>query len=189
MKKAALLLVTITQVFTTFPAENVFFNDGTALEAKIFQGKGFEPDKDGVILTVNRKIYFHHYPCKQGSLRTPFFYYDGPNPYNMPRCTPSRISFFHFQSFSLLDMKKDIIKMNIPYKKKVEAVRAINWAMMGNPPTKMRNPSEKATKNWESWVRRNMARRFEIGQAIWGKDLESLKEYNLMNKGRALTKK
>lgn len=189
MKKIALVLVTITQVFTTFPAENIFLNDGTGLEAVIYRGKGFEPDKDGVILTVNRKIYFHHYPCNKGSLRTPFFYYDGPNPYNMPRCTPSRISFFHFQSFSLLDMRKDIIKMNIPYKKKVEAVKAIDWAMMGNPPNKMRNPSEKATKDWGSWVERNLARRFEIGQAIWGKDLESFKKNNLMNKSGAFAKK
>jgi hypothetical protein len=189
MKKTALLLVTITQVFTTFPAENVFFNDGTGLEAAIFQGKGFEPDKNGVILTVNRKIYFHHYPLTKRSLGVPFLYYDGPNPYGMPSCTPSRISFFHFQSFSLLDMKRDIIRMNIPHKKKVEAVRAINIAMMGNPPNRMRYSDAKTVNRWQRWVETFQANSFRRGVAIWGKDLESLKKYNLVNEGGTLTKK
>ena len=50
MKKIVIALVTITQVFTTFPSENVAFRDGTFLDADIYLAKGFEPDKNGVII-------------------------------------------------------------------------------------------------------------------------------------------
>ena len=122
MRKIALLLVTITPFFTTFSAEKISFRDGTFLEASTYASKGFEPDKDGVILTVDNKIYIHHYPCTDGSLSVPTFYYHGPNPYAMPTCTPSRISFYHFETFTLSEMRTKISRMHIPYKKKVEAV-------------------------------------------------------------------
>ena len=192
MKKTALLLATITLFSDGFSAENVSFRDGTFLTANIFREKGFEPNGDGVILTVEGKVYLHHYPCTQGSRSVPTYYYNGPNPYGISNCSPTRISFFHFETFSLLGMRDRVSRMNIPVKKKVEAIKAINRAMSLNPPNVMTSPTYKNkghTKKWQRWCEVYVGRRFEIGQVVWGKDLESLKKKNLVNKGRAFAKK
>ena len=190
MKKTALLLATITQVFTTFPAENVSFRDGTSLAVDIFDKKGFEPDKYGVILTVKNKIYLHHYPVTDRSLSVPTFYSSGSNPYGISQCSPTRVSFFHFETFSLLNMREKVLRMNIPVKKKVEAIRGINRAMTFAPPEVMTSPAyknKKQTRQWQRWAETYVALHIEKGEVAWGKDLESLKKNNLVNKGRALT--
>ena len=192
MKKIAILLVTITQVFTTFPAENVAFLDGTFLKADMYRVKGFEPNGKGVILTVNKKIYIHHFPRTGKNLAPSYFYMHSPNPYNMAKCTPSRLSFFNFQSYTLVEMRGDIIKMNIPLKKKVEAVKAIDSAMMGNFPAKLTKPSltsKYAVNMWQTSCEIRFAYFFEKGIAVWGKDLKPFKKNNLVNQGRAFTKK
>ena len=190
MKKIALLLVTITQVFTTFPAENVAFLDGTFLNADIYRAKGFEPDKKGVILTVNKKIYIHHFPRTGKNLAPSYYYMHSPNPYNMAKCTPSRLSFFNFQSYTLVEMREDIIKMSIPLKKKVEAVKAIDLAMMGNFPAKLtKHTSEHAVEMWQTSCKIQFAYQFKRGIAVWGKDLKPFEKNNLMNQGKGFTKK
>ena len=192
MKKTALLLVTITQVFTTFAAENVSFRDGTHLRADIYKEKGFEPDKDGVILSWNNKIYIHHYPVMDNSLSVPYFYYHGPSPYGMSSCVPSRISFFHFQSFTLVNMKEKISKMNIPKEKKEGAIKGIDKAMSDLPPKAMSNPkliNNKNTREWKARVMTYIGRHFPRGHAVWGEDLKFLKKNDLMNKSRVATKK
>ena len=192
MKKIALLLVTITQVFTTFPAENVGFLDGTFLNADIYRAKGFEPDKNGVILTVNRKIYVHHFPRTGKNLAPSYFYTHSPNPYDMARCTPSRLSFFNFQSYTLVEMRENIVKMNIPLEKKVEAVKAIDLAMFGNLPEKLTKPSltgKLAVDMWQSACERRFVYYFKKGIAVWGKDLKPFEKNNLLNQGRVFTKK
>jgi hypothetical protein len=192
MKKIALLLATITQVFTTFPAENVSFRDGTSLAADFFDKKGFEPDKDGVILTVKNKIYLHHYPVTDRSLSVPTFYFSGKNPYGISQCSPTRISFFHFETFSLLNMREKVLRMNIPVKKKVEAIRGIDRAMTFTPPevmTSLAYKNKKQTKQWQRWAETYVAFRIAKGEVVWGKDLASLKKYNLLHRRKTLSVK
>lgn len=192
MRKTALLLVTITLFSNGFSAENVSFRDGTFLAANIFGGKGFEPDGDGVILTVGGKIYLHHYPCTQNSRSVPTYYYNGPNPYGISNCSPTRISFFHFETFSLLDVREKVLRMRIPVKKKIEAIKGIDRAMSLNPPNVMTSSTfknEASTRKWQSWCEIYVGRRFEIGQVVWGKDLKPLKKHNLFHGGKTLTVK
>ena len=192
MRKIAIALVTITQVFTTFPAENVAFLDGTFLKADMYRAKGFEPNGKGVILTVNKKIYVHHFPRTGKNLAPSYFYMHSPNPYNMAKCTPSRLSFFNFQSYTLVEMREDIIKMKIPLKKKVEAVKAIDSAMMGNFPAKLTKPSstsQYAVNMWQTSCERMFAYEFKKGIAVWGKKLKPFKKNDLVNQGRVFTKK
>jgi len=193
MKLATLLLVTITQIFNVFSAENVTFRDGTSLNASMFKGKGFEPDKNGVILTVDNKIYVHHFP-RTGRNLAPSKYYLAhcPNPYNMPNCVPTRLSFFNFESFTLLKMRENIIKMPIPYNKKLEAVRAIDVAMTNNPPkllTAEYLTTNRVIRKWENTCLIRFAYAFEKGVAVWGKDLESLKENDSVNNRRVFAEK
>ena len=195
MRKTALILVTITQVFTTFPAENVSFRDGTSLAVDIFDKKGFEPDGNGVILTVGGKVYLHHYPCTQGSRSVPTYYPSGPNPYGISNCSPTRISFFHFETFSLLGVREKVLRMRIPVKKRIEAIKAIDRAMSLDPPNVMTSPTfknKKSTQKWQSWCEIYVGRRFEIGQVVWGKDLKPLKpfkKHNLFHGGKTLSVK
>jgi len=195
MKSLTLLLVSITPIFFTFSAENVGFRDGTYLEANIYAEKGFEPNADGVILAVMDKLYFHHYPPSKGSLVNPSFYYHGPNPYGISSCTPSRISFFHFETFTLAGMKEDISRMNIPVEKKAEAIKGIQKAMAENPPKKMTNPkriSKYYSREWQNQVLLRTSRHHKKGRIIYGQDyklLKSLKEDDLVDKGRATAKK
>lgn len=190
MKTTALILVTITPFFTTFSSENVSFRDGTSLAVGIFNKEGFEPDKNGVILTVKNKIYLHHYPCTDRSLSVPDYYYDGPNPYGISSCCPTRVSFFHFETFTLSNMRSSISRMNIPAKKKAEAIKGIDRAMSLTPPKAMTDHvNVKSTKMWQRSCEGRVARRFEIGQVVWGKDLKPLKKYNALYGGKTLTVK
>jgi hypothetical protein len=192
MKNLALLLLTVTPFFTTFSSENVAFLDGTFLDADIYRAKGFEPDKNGVILTVNKKIYIHHFPRTGKNLAPSYFYMHSPNPYNMAKCIPSRLSFFNFQSYTLVEMREDIIKMSIPLKKKVEAIKAIDLAMMGNftaKITKASTTSKYAVNMWQTSCEIKFAYFFEKGIAVWGKDLKPFKKDNSANRSRAFTKK
>ena len=192
MKKIALVLVTITQVFTTFPAENVSFRDGTFFKADIYNEKGFEPDKNGVILSFGKKVYVHHYPSTRKSLAPPYFQNLGPNPYGMSTCVPSRISFFHFETFALAGMKEDIHKMSIPHEKKLGAIKAIEEAMSLAPPKAMTLPTlnnKRISEQWQTYAEIWLAYHFKKGNAVWGKKLETLKKYDLMDKSKILTKK
>ena len=196
MKTATLLLASITLIFSTFSAEKVSFRDGTFLQADIYTKKGFEPNADGVILIVMDKLYFHHYPPTKGSLATPpRYFYHGLNPYGISSCVPSRISFFHFETFALVGIREKISYMNIPAKKKAEAIKGIDKAMSENPPKEMTNPkniSKYYSKEWEDEVLLRTGFHHKRGRILYGQDYELLKSFkkkNLMNKSRALAKK
>ena len=131
MNKITLSLIFITQFLSNIYAESFSFKDGTLIKGNIFLAKGFEPDARGVILTVDNKLYLHHYPyLRNRSCAPPNFYpyYSGSNP-TLPlsnhsitfrgysttvKCTPSRISFFNFETFTLINIKEKITYSNIP---------------------------------------------------------------------------
>jgi hypothetical protein len=159
------------------------------VEGEIFVGKGFEPDAKGVILTVNNKVYIHHYPYKRGASCAPPIYYpykSGLNPYGISQCTPTRISFFNFETFSLIDVKESIARSRIPHAKKLEAVRMINHVGVSNKPKYM-IPSSLKTRKWESNVRIWGNFHIKKGVAVWGKGLiyaRPRKNINFVNRSR-----
>jgi hypothetical protein len=189
MNKLTLCLIFITLVFSNIYGEIYYFKDGTVVEGKIFMAKGFEPNAKGVILTVNNKIYIHHYPYKRGASCAPPIYYpykSDPNPYGISQCTPTRISFFNFETFSLMDVKEKIAYSRIPYAKKLEAVKMINYAGANDKPKYM-TPSSLKTRKWESNVRIWGHFYIEKGVAVWGKGLiyaRPRKNINPVNRGR-----
>jgi hypothetical protein len=193
IKKLTLLLLGITQVFTVYSSENFKFRDGTSIEGHIYAEKGFEPDEHGIILNVNNMVYVHHYPVMDRSLSCPLYYYGGPNPFvSTGSCTPSRISFFHFETFTLAGVRESVTKMSIPTKKKKKALDSIDKALSGEIPKVMTNPkliSHSSTKKWEMWVEIYLGREFKKKTMVWGKSLHSLKEYDLKNRSLSFSKK
>jgi hypothetical protein len=174
MNKTTLCLIFITQFFGNIYGEIFHFKDGTTVEGEIFTAKGFEADSKGVILTVNNKIYIHHYPYKKGSsgCAPPMYYpyFSGMNPHGISRCVPTRISFFNFETFSLMDVKDSIARSKIPYSKKLEAVKMINYVGVSERPEYMK-PSLKRTKKWEANVKIWGNYYIDRNLAVWGKDL------------------
>jgi hypothetical protein len=202
MNKTTLSLIFITQFFSNIYAESFNFRDGTVVKGDIFLKKGFEPDAKGIILTTNNKLYLHHYPYVEGrSCAPPVFYpyYSGSNP-TLPlgdnsitfrgysttvKCTPSRISFFNFETFTLVGIKEKITYSNIPVVKKVEAIKMINYAMSNSKPNYMK-PSRAKTDKWNRHVKIYANWHIKNGNVAWGENL-SFKNVNTIN--RRFTKK
>lgn len=179
MKKTTLVLIAITLFFTNLYGENYNFKDGTFIQGDIFRDKGFEPNQWGVILTVKarqtRKVYVHHYPATEGALRPPLYYLSGiSNPYGMPSCTPTRISFFHFSTFTLAGIQTEVEKMDMPKLKKAKALKAISIAMSGDVPKVMKNPDRQDVADWRKKYLTYLLRYSLKGKVIWGKDYLSL---------------
>lgn len=171
MKKLTLLLIAITQIFSNLYGENFDFRDGTFLKAVILNEKGVEPDEHGIILTVNKRVYIHHYPNTKRALSPPMYYLSDPgNPYGMPSCTPSRISFFHFETFNLVGIKETVEKMDIPAPKKKRALEAISKAMSETIPKEMKNPSHSRTMNWKFKVKLRLGGHIKRKVAVWAED-------------------
>jgi hypothetical protein len=193
MKKIALFLLGITQILPVYSAENFKFRDGTSVDGRIYVEKGFEPDGYGIILNIENSVYVHHYPATDRSLSCPLFYYGGPNPFGpTPVCTPSRISFFHFETFTLAGIKESVTSMDIPKEKKKKALASIDKALSGEIPEVMTNPkltTRSANQKWEMWVDISLGKEFKKGTMIWGKDLHLLKKYNPEYRSLSYSKK
>tara|TARA_B100000959_G_C14982523_1_gene624154 strand:- start:1052 stop:1621 length:570 start_codon:yes stop_codon:yes gene_type:complete len=173
MNKLTLYLILITLVYGNIYGEIFHFKDGTVIDGKIFEAKGFEANAKGVILTIDGKVYIHHYPYKKGLSCAPPIYYPyikDPNPYGISKCTPTRISFFNFETYSLMDVKERITRSRIPYAKKLESVRMINYVGINDKPKYM-TPSREKTRRWESNVKIWSGSRIKQGMAVWGEDL------------------
>ena len=202
MKRITLYLICITPFFSNISAETFHFRDGTVVEGEIFWGKDYEPNQKGVILSVNKKLYLHHYPyVKESSCAPPMYYpyYAGKNPplplldrarknslhgYSTTiKCTPSRLSFFNFESFTLSDIRKEILYSKMSIMNKANTIKMIDYVMNNNKPNYM-TPSFEKTRTWKSHVRIYGNWHFTKGTAIWGESLarNSLKNLKLINK-------
>ena len=201
MKKIALYLICITPFFSKISAETFHFKDGTTVEGEIFWRKNYEPDSKGIILSVNKKLYFHHYPYVKGSSCAPpiyYPYYAGKNPLlplsdrvhknsfhgysTTVKCSPSRLSFFNFETYTLNDIKEKVTRSKMTVTDKVNTIKMINHAMNHDKPNYMISSSGK-TRKWERHMRIYGNWHFTKGTAIWGKDLvrDSLKNVNFIN--------
>ena len=183
MNKSTLCLIFITHIFNNVYAESFSFRDKTTVDGKIYWDRGMYPNIKGVILEVDKKLYFHHYPYVKGLSCAPptsLPYYAGSNPllplgpitgYSIaPRCAPSRISFFNFETRTLNKIKKKITYSNVPTLDKLEAFRAIDHAINYTRPDYM-EPSFEKTRRWERHVKIYGNWFFKKEMAIWGKDL------------------
>ena len=138
--KAQAYVTAMCACLLAFPASaiDIVFKDGTVLKnatiyvppANIRSNGG--PSAYGVNLTVNDKLYIHHYPyipsrnimkmvdtnddgiyqaeiVKSSTLhyRPPVMFERAPNEFGYS-CTVSRIPFIHFSNETLLKMKRDI---------------------------------------------------------------------------------
>ena len=142
-------------------------------QSQIFQEKGFEPSKGGIILAVGKKIYVHHYPVVSGALSPPssgYSFTGGLNPYGMPSCTPTRISFFHFSTFTLAGIRSEVKKMDMPAPKKKEVLKAIDEATRYDVPKIMRSPSANKTRRWRFKYSLYLSGYAKQGKLIWGED-------------------
>ena len=183
MNKLTLCLIFITHIFSNVYAESFSFRDKTTVNGKIFWDRGLYPNAAGIILTVNGKLYFHHYPYVEDLSCAPptsFVHYSGPNPrlplgsitdYSIaPRCTPSRISFYNFENHTLDKIKKRVTYSRIPALNKLETIKMINHAMVYGKPEYMKPSSEK-TRKWQRHVNIYGNWFFKKEMAVWGKDL------------------
>ena len=103
-------------------------------------------------------------------------------------------NFFHFETFTLSGMREKISYMNIPMKKKAEAIKGIDKAMGETEPKAMSNPkliNEKNTQRWKTKAMNHVGQyfSFENKKAIWGGDLKFLKKYDFNNGSSTLAKK
>jgi len=152
--KAQAFVTAVCACLLAFPASaiDIVFKDGTVLKnATIYvppsniQSNG-GPSAYGVNLTVNDKLYIHHYPyipsynfmkqvdtnddgiyeteiIKNATLhyRPPLMFERAPNEFGYS-CTVSRIPFIHFSNETRLKMKQDIslnLSINANYKSAV----------------------------------------------------------------------
>ena len=171
MKKYIVTLTLFLAVTVTAQSQSRLFNfrDGTALRAKIHTGDRWGPNASGVVLKVDDAVYFHDYPSGSESLAPPINESDA-NPFSLPSCAPSRISFRHFTPGTLRDLNADFGHMRTPT---IASARRGIKAMLKTP-TRFHTPSSnRLTSAWQQTVEREMNGHFDSGRAVWGKHIRA----------------
>ena len=187
-----------TQAFVTamcacllaFPASaiDIVFKDGTVLKnttiyvppSNIRSNGG--PSAYGVNLTVNDKLYIHHYPyipsrnimkqvdtnddgiyeteiVKSSILhyRPPSMFERAPNEFGYS-CTVSRIPFIHFSNETLLKMKRNIsLHPSVTANYKSEAAKSIDGAIRHIPKPHELN-TQQTSQRWQMEADRDVVR-------------------------------
>ncbi len=164
--KAQAFVTAMCACLLAFPASaiDIVFKDGTVLKnatiyvppSNIRSNGG--PSAYGVNLTVNDKLYIHHYPyipshnimkqvdtnddgiygpeiIRNATLhyRPPLMFERAPNEFGYS-CTVSRIPFIHFSNETLLKMKQDIsLNLSIKANYKSAAAKSIDGAIRHIP--------------------------------------------------------
>ena len=199
-----------TQAFVTamcacllaFPASaiDIVFKDGTVLKnatiyvppSRIRSNGG--PSAYGVNLTVNDKLYIHHYPyipsrnimkqvdtnddgiyeteiIKNATLhyRPPLVFERAPNEFGYS-CTVSRIPFIHFSNETLLKMKQDIsLNLSIKANYKSAAAKSIGGAIRHIPKPHELN-TLKFSQRWQMEADQDVVRpRAKVFYDKWNK--------------------
>jgi hypothetical protein len=169
MKKYIIALTLFLAVTVTAQSQLFKFRDGTTLKAKIHTGDQWGPNSRGVVLKVDDAVYFHDYPSGPESLAPPIHESDA-NPFSLPSCAPSRISFRHFKPDTLRNLNADFGRM--PTTTITDARRGINAAL--STPTRFHQPARTSlTSTWRRMVEHEMGGHFRNGQAVWGKHIRA----------------
>ena len=200
--KAQAFVTAMCACLLAFPASaiDIVFKDGTVLKnatiyvppSNIRSNGG--PSAYGVNLTVNDKLYIHHYPyipshnimkqvdtnddgiyeteiIKNATLhyRPPLMFERAPNEFGYS-CTVSRIPFIHFSNETLLKMKQDIsLNISIKANYKSASAKSIDGAIRHIP-----KPHELNTlhfsQRWQMEADRDVVRpRANVVYGKWNK--------------------
>ncbi len=165
--KKSIILSSLFLAIAAHAAQPILFQfrDGTALRAKVHTGGQWGPTARGVVLKVGDGVYFHDYPSSSDSLAPPVHESDA-NPFGLPSCTPSRISFKHFKPFTLRALNDSFGRL--PRSSMADAQRGISAALQ-TPDRFYAKSSVNLAALWQLSVEREMGTHFRSGRAIWGK--------------------
>tara|TARA_B100000959_G_C14846215_1_gene568125 strand:+ start:435 stop:1040 length:606 start_codon:yes stop_codon:yes gene_type:complete len=200
--KAQVFVTTVCACLLAFPASaiDIIFKDGTVLKnatiyvppSSIRSNGG--PSAYGVNLTVNDKLYIHHYPyipsgnimkqvdadddgiyeteiIKSPTLhyRPPLMFERAPNEFGYS-CTPSRIPFIHFSNETLLKVNRDIsMDPSIKSNCKNEVAKSIDGAIRHIPKPHELNTLQ-FSRRWQREADRDVARpRANVIYGKWNK--------------------
>ena len=200
--KAQAFVTAVCACLLAFPASaiDIAFKDGTVLKnATIYvppsniRSNG-SPSAYGVNLTVNDKLYIHHYPyipshnimkqvdtnddgiyeteiIKNATLhyRPPLMFERAPNEFGYS-CTVSRIPFIHFSNETLLKMKQDIsLNLSIKANYKSAAAKSIDGAIRHIPQPHELNTLQ-FSQRWQMEADRDVVRpRANVIYGKWNK--------------------
>lgn len=172
MQKIILLLAGITQICLNSYGESFKFKDGTRIGGEILSEGPGKPDEYGIVLLVDKKIYIHHYPYHKEALSPPLHHYGGTNnePKNLKCCTPSRISFYHFDKQTLISVNRKLDKSMPPGGPKNKTLEAIHSAMYSNAPEFMLDPDTEKTFKWKFQVLFAYGGHITRQEVVWGRD-------------------
>ena len=200
--KAQAFVTAVCACLLAFPASaiDIAFKDGTVLKnatiyvppSNIRSNGG--PSAYGVNLTVNDKLYIHHYPyipshnimkqvdtnddgiyeteiIKNATLhyRPPLMFERAPNEFGYS-CTVSRIPFIHFSNETLLKMKQDIsLNLSIKANYKSAAAKSIDGAIRHIPKPHELNTLQ-FSQRWQMEADRDVVRpRANVIYGKWNK--------------------
>jgi len=200
--KAQAFVTAVCACLLAFPASaiDIVFKDGTVLKnatiyvppSNIRSNGG--PSAYGVNLTVNDKLYIHHYPyipsynimkqvdtnddgiyeteiIKNATLhyRPPLMFERAPNEFGYS-CTVSRIPFIHFSNETLLKMKQDIsLNLSIKANYKSAVAKSIDGAIRHIPKPHELNTLQ-FSQRWQMEADRDVVRpRANVFYGKWNK--------------------
>ena len=200
--KAQAFVTAMCACLLAFPASaiDIVFKDGTVLKnatiyvppSNIRSNGG--PSAYGVNLTVNDKLYIHHYPyipsqnimkqvdpnddgiyeteiIKNATLhyRPPLMFERAPNEFGYS-CTVSRIPFIHFSNETLWKMKQDIsLNLSIKANYKNAAAKSIDGAIRHIPKPHELNTLQ-FSQRWQMEADRDVVRpRANVFYGKWNK--------------------
>tara|TARA_Y100000004_G_C8951998_1_gene428964 strand:- start:2810 stop:3370 length:561 start_codon:yes stop_codon:yes gene_type:complete len=160
-------------------AEKFELKDGTVVYGSVYADTLHQPNKDGItILTQDDRIYLHHYPS-HGTYAPPVGY-AAKNPYGVPNCVPTRISFIHFENKTLARLHNAYSKVNSPEAKSISKAIVSAYHKKG-PEWPREVPSKEKTETYQRIVDNHLGlllkhqskikRNASMKKIAWGKDL------------------
>ena len=152
------------------------FKDGTIVYGKVFSDRWYGPNTKGIsIETMDKKIYIHDYPPTHYA---PPLYTVEYNPYGIPNCSPTRISYMHFKNSTLKSLYKSYSSTN--NKKHTAISKSILSSMNKKGPSNDKEvPSIKKTEEWKRRINTQYGLIIEYGNRIkFGEDMYDRKYIN-----------
>jgi hypothetical protein len=187
MKKIVIIILLCTSLVlrseTTYSFE---FRDGTKVDGEILYSKidfFSNIDRMGVHLITKKGLYMHHYPYSR-SMSEPYVprpsYVPAINPYGLPTCLPTRISFLQFSRKTLSNIHGDL-DTKLKYSSHKYSIRdrscmkaamvEINKAYYWKPRDRheLRSPTD--TRAWQRLVEMKFRKELLNGGIAYGKFL------------------
>lgn len=157
-------LLGLLALVSSASAAEILFKDGTKITADIY-----DPRPDGIILMVDKKVYLHHYPFNKESPAPPD-YNVRDNPFYLPSCVPTRVSFFYLSQKTQDELAERYKKVG------TEKAIGIAYAIEKDKYKTMEDlkllPSLEKTRKWEYKALLEFHFAIDTQKVIWGKFLK-----------------